>query len=318
MNPSVSVVYVNYNSSGLLLRSFASLLNQCKAVSFEVIIIDNASRDEEKEQLQAGLQDFPRGDIHLIFSEENLGFGRANNLGANQAKGDYLFFLNPDTLIVNDVISIFYEFLKKANLNIVGCGGSLLKSDLSPNDSYGNFPGLLQELAMTGLGFRFFIKNYRQTVAIAASVPDNSHREVDYIVGADIFIRTESFRLVKGFDENYFLYYEETDLFKMLKAGGLKSFLLPEARIVHYEGAASGEVYSGDFSVRKFRFLLKSKLYYYQKWFPSYKITLLNGILFFQILIQYLKGNMGHELRPLLTTYSEYIKSGHHPKSRLK
>ncbi len=303
MRPVVSVIYVNYNTSALLLQSVRSLVSNCCKVSMEIIVVDNGSSAGEIKALAA----LPE-NVVCIFSDQNLGFAGANNSAAGSARGRYLFFLNPDTLIVNDVISIFCDFLESSVPDIVACGGSLFKPDMSPNDSYGNFPGLRQELAMTGLGFRFFMKSYAQRVAIAASAPQNM-MQVDYLVGADIFIRKASFNRVGGFDENYFLYYEETDLFKKLAGVNQQCFIIPQAEIIHFEGGSLAEKTTGKFNLTKFRHLLKSKLYYHRKWFRTHHVFLLKGILYVQIVAQFLKGNMGPNLQPLLNALSESIKS---------
>ncbi|NEU10235.1 glycosyltransferase family 2 protein [Flavihumibacter sp. R14] len=302
MNPVVSVIYVNYNTSVLLLQSIRSLIDQTRQINFEVIIVDNASESLQKEILQKEIEGINDKNVRVIWSDKNLGFGKANNLAANDAIGKYLFFLNPDTIIITDVINIFSDFLNNAHPNTAACGGNLLKPDLSPNDSYGNFPGLRQELAMTGLGFRLLMKNYQRDIAVANAAPQGKSK-VPYIVGADIFIRRESFDLVKGFDENYFLYYEETDLFRALEAYGLESFIVPEAKIIHFEGAALDQIPGKGFSVSKFRFLLNSKMYYHRKWQPQWKGYILKTIVLLQIIAQFLKGKMGRDLKPLIKAY---------------
>lgn len=299
MNPAVSVIYVNYNTSALLLQSVRSLIDQTREITFEVIIVDNASEPLQREELR---KDLKEENVRVIWSDQNLGFGKANNLAAKEAKGNYLFFLNPDTIIITDVLNIFSAFLNTARPNIAACGGNLLKPDLSPNDSYGNFPGFRQELAMTGLGFRLLMKNYRQDIAVANTAP-HAPAKVSYIVGADIFIRRESFDLVQGFDENYFLYYEETDLFRTLKTHGLDSFIIPEARIIHFEGAALDQISGKGFSIGKFRLLLNSKLYYHRKWQPAWKADILKTIILLQIVTQFIKGKMGRDLKPLIRAY---------------
>ena len=302
MNSAVSVIYVNFNTSQLLLQSIRSLINVCRVVPFEILIVDNASAAEEKQQLQDGVSKLKVENIRILESDANLGFGAANNLAAKQSTAPFLFFLNPDTIIVNDVLTIFSDFLAQAPSNIGACGAKLLKPDLTTNDSYGNFPGIRQELAMTGLGFRFLMNNYRQNVAIAHAAPIR-RSTVPYIVGADIFIRREVFELLKGFDENYFLYYEETDLFRKMKAKAIQAYILPEAEIIHLEGAAVGQATDNQFNITKFRFLLRSKLYYHSKWQPAWKSAMIRIIVLVQIFIQFAKGNMGTRLAPLLRAY---------------
>jgi GT2 family glycosyltransferase len=306
MNPVVSVIYVNYNTSALLLQSISSLIVQCREIPFEILVIDNASKNDDKLNLQAGISELKHDHIHVQYSADNLGFSKANNFGAKQAKGKYLFFLNPDTLIVNDVIKIFCEFLDSANQNTVACGGNLLKEDGSPNYSYGNFPGLLYEICSIGFGLRYLFNDYYQKhVFIGRTVEGTEILKAPYITGADIFIRTDTFHLLTGFDENFFMYYEETDLFKRLEKEGYQSYIIPGAKIIHFEGGSVGKSSAGAFNYGKFEMTLRSKLYYFQKWFPQRNTRILKVVVLLQILVQYLKGNKGGNFNKLIRIYRE-------------
>jgi len=306
MHSVVSIIYVNYNTSGLIINSIISLQDQCRDIPFEIIIIDNSSSDKEKEILLSRFPD--EENVKIILSVTNLGFAKANNLGAFHSTGKYLFFLNPDTLILNDVLKTFYNFLETCDQKIVACGGNLLNPDLSPTSSYGNFPGILLELCNIGLGLSILLNGYyKKHVAISCKVSDELKRIVPYIVGADLFIRSESFNSIHGFDENYFMYYEETDLFLRLKKSGLESHLLPNAKIIHYEGGAIGKSDAKNFNYGKFEILLKSKMYYYKKW-HSKSASFIKAIILLQILVQYAKGKWGNDLRKLVSIYRKSIR----------
>lgn len=309
MNPAVSVIYVNYNTSGLLLQSISSLIIQCRRIPLEIIIVDNNSREEEKLNLQQGLDELKHESIHVIYSDTNAGFSRANNTGAKKAMGKYLLFLNPDTLVLNDVIYLFYEYLESAASHTAACGGNLLKEDLSPNYSYGNFPGLLYEVCSIGFGLRYLFNGYyEKSVFIGRTVEGTEPILAPYITGADIFIRTEIFRKMNGFDENFFMYYEETDLFMRLGKEGYHSRILPAARIIHFEGGSVGQIPSSAFNYAKFEMTLKSKLYYFSKWFPPSTVSTLKVVIMMQILVQYIKGNKGGSLKKLLHIYRQNIR----------
>ncbi len=297
--PLVSVVYVNYHTCQLLQESIRSLEEHCNTIDFEIIIVDNASGENEKNMFEEWLAMKALKNVTLIFSESNGGFSTGNNLAAKNARGKYLFFLNPDTLLLNDAISLFYDHLERSEPNVVACGGNLLKAAHSPNDSYGNFPGILLEACNVGLGLSFLLNGYyKKHIAIGCTISSERIMEVPYIVGADIFIKSEAFNAAGGFDENYFMYYEETDLFFRLKRLKYKSCILPMARIVHLEGGAVGKSSAKDFNYIKFEMILKSKLYYYKKWHAD-RLTVIKGLIKMQILIQYLKGKWGNDLKRL-------------------
>ena len=302
MNHSVSVIYVNYNSSDLLINSIRSLEQNCNRVSFDVIIIDNASRPEERSTISNWLEERESSNIRLICSEQNLGFAKANNLGASYTNAKYLFFLNPDTLILNDVIEIFYDFLESAGPDSVACGGNLLHEDLSPNSSYGNFPNILLELCNVGLGLSTLLgAYYKKKIAISCTIHDDNSQSVPYLVGAAVFLRSKEFKALDGFDPGYFMYYEETDLFLRFNKLKLQSHVLPQAKIIHYEGASVGANNPG-FNYNKFEMILNSRLYYYRKWLPG-KISLIKSLILMQIAVQFLKGKWGSDFGRLLAIY---------------
>ena len=130
MEIAVSIIIVNYNTAELLNDCIDSVQSKTVNVDYEIIVVDNNS---EKGSLDHLIEKYPT--VNFIFSEENLGFGRANNLGATKARGKYLFLLNPDTLLVNNAIAILYDFME-VNPESGVCGGNLYKADNSPAISY--------------------------------------------------------------------------------------------------------------------------------------------------------------------------------------
>lgn len=103
----VSVIIVNYNTLGLTSDCIESIIAQTSTVEYEIILVDNASTDGSKEVFAQDKR------IKYIYSDQNLGFGRANNLGIREAKGRYLFFLNSDTILLNNAVKLFFDFCEK-------------------------------------------------------------------------------------------------------------------------------------------------------------------------------------------------------------
>lgn len=304
--PLVSVIYVSYNCTELLLNSIQSLREHCTTIPFEIIIIDNASSADEISTLKQHVA-HDEG-VRVVLSKKNLGFGQANNLGSEEAVGKYLFFLNPDTIVQNDVVGIFYRYMESAGSQVAACGGNLLRPDHSPNDSYGNFPGILLEFCNIGLGFRYLFNRYfLEHVAIASEVRSDRLIRVPYIVGADIFIRADVFRETGEFDPAYFLYYEETDLFYRLAQRGYSSFIIPEARIIHLEGASIGESRQ-QFNPAKFHHLLRSKMTYFRKWHPR-SVALLKLVIAIQLIVQFGKGKLGRDFRFIRDEFNRSVRA---------
>ena len=111
----VSIIIVNYNSIDLTIDCVNSIFQQTADVKFEIIIVDNASKNKEAERLQAEFEN----SVKMIEAKINLGFGKANNLGTKYAAGDYVFFLNPDTVLMNNAVKILWEEMK--NNPDMGC-----------------------------------------------------------------------------------------------------------------------------------------------------------------------------------------------------
>lgn len=258
MNPQVSIIIVNYNSQQYLGDCIDSIYTYVSDVSYEIIVVDNAS---ESGSVQFIKQKYP--GVKLFVNSENKGFGAANNIGSRHASGDYLFFLNPDTILLDNALLRFYQFIEEEMPAAVSCGGNLITRNGDPTTSYGNFPSVLQEFG--DMGFRkFFKKYYDEYLSIGKTCKSLTVPAlVSYIVGADIFIKKNIFQEVGGFDEAFFLYYEETDLYFRLHSAGYKSYVLPQVKIIHLEG--SSLLGNGKLNIEKWAIWEKSKYHYFRK-----------------------------------------------------
>lgn len=252
----VSVIIVNYNTSALTLQCLCTLYEHTSGVSFEVIVVDNHSSDDSVSLIE---KNFPQ--VTLLKSDVNLGFGRANNLAAEQARGKYLFLLNSDTVVISNIIKVFYDYMEK-HANIASCGGNLLDRNGANAVSHGCFPSLFQEFS--DIGFRrLYRKKYVNHLSTGQKINEGNVDCIAYISGADIFIRRSVFEMMNGFDSNIFMYYEETDLYYRMAKADLKSSLLPYACLVHLEGGSFRSKQA--FSLKRFEMSWSSKLYFYRK-----------------------------------------------------
>lgn len=243
----VSIIIVNYNTKQLLADCLATVFEKTKDVAFEVIVADNASTDSSEEYIK---EHYP--SVKWINSGENLGFGRANNLGAKYASGKYLFLLNSDTLLLNNAIRIFFDYAESHQHEGIGTLGSwLLDKNEKPNNSFGFFPCPKNEIG-------YLLGKYQ-----LPSLSDiTEEKEVDYITGADLFIEKRLFDKLDGFDKNIFMYYEETDLQYRLAQRGLSRRIIPGPRIIHLEG---GSFENKGLSLKRFLMAQTSYNYYLRK-----------------------------------------------------
>ncbi len=257
----VSIIIVNYNSRQMLCDCLASVYKYTADIRFEIIVVDNASTDGSEQCVRSS---FPQ--VRWVDSGGNIGFGRANNLGAERAEGKYLFLLNADTLLLNNAVKLFFDYAEARQgerLGVLGC--HLCDKEGKPNNSAGDFPTPLSEIGYL-LG-KAGLAKARESAGAA---------DVGYVIGADMFVRRDVFHELGGFDPHFFMYYEETDLqYRMAQRGYLRR-LIDGPRIVHLEG---GSFAKGGLTFGRFVMAQKSYNYYLNKHFSGLRFVLYKGSL---------------------------------------
>ena len=253
---------VNYNTCNLLADCLETLYQFTRNVVFEVIVVDNASTDGSENFIR---KRYP--EVILINSGENLGFGRANNLGAKWAKGTYLFFLNSDTLLRNNAVRCFFEYAEcHRHIRLGAIGGFLLDVEGNVTSSGGNFPTPWSEIAYP----------LKRLLRIRSKMVLQDKR-IDFILGADLFVPRELFVRLGGFDNNIFMYYEETDLQYRMNAAGYERMLIASPKIVHLEG---GSFEKRGLSYKRFMMSQRSFNYYIRKHYKGLYYCLFRFVLF--------------------------------------
>jgi GT2 family glycosyltransferase len=262
----VSVIIVNYHSAKMVIDCINSIYDKTRGISYEIIVVDNASGDGSVETLREAFGE----KITLIDSAENLGFGKANNLGAKQACGKYLFLLNPDTLLVNDSIGILYEYME-AHPNTGVSGGNLFSPEMAPTPSFCRaFDDLRGEKRRASwrklLGDRVCAKLH---IGQEKPMPEFNHTDmpekVAYIFGADMMLPRSVFEQVGGFDPDFFMYGEEEELTWRITQLGYDVMSVPQAKIIHLEGATINVQHA--FNHRQFKMRMTGTMTYFLKRF---------------------------------------------------
>jgi GT2 family glycosyltransferase len=286
----LSIVVVNWNVKNLLRNCLQSLLNACQTtphLTSEIIIVDSASTDGSPEMVR---QEFPQ--IQLIASGQNLGYAGGNNIGAAVAQGRYIFLLNPDTVVRPDALSRMVEYLE-AQPRVGALGPQLLWPDGSIQSSRRRFPTLGSLFWESTLLGQWFPHNRQIEYYHLTGRPANQPQQVDWVVGAAILLRREAWLQVGPIDQDFFMYFEETDWCHRSAAAGWETHYLPAAQVVHYEGKSSEQVVAA----RTLRFQ-RSKLHYTHKYFGRAWATGLRLFLWFTFAFQWaeesLKWLLGH------------------------
>lgn len=247
----VSIIIVNYNTCRMTCECIDSIVEKTKDVEYEIILVDNASTDGSKEFFEKDSR------IRYIYSERNGGFGYGNNIGMKLAKGKYFFLLNSDTLLVNNAIKEFFDYAEKDNKKrVYGC---YLQA---PDGTYGCSFFYFPALTIKAFVIRFLKLKKKVTTDFLA-------KEVEVISGTDMFFERDVYDQLGGFDENIFLYGEESEWqYRMLKKG-YHSFLIPYPQIIHF-GGQSMEESSDKMAIRwkSHFYILKKHMHY-----PTYVLA---------------------------------------------
>ncbi len=255
---TISVVIVNWNVKDLLRQCLQSVIASEIQADVEIIVVDSASGDGSAAMVR---QEFPQ--IKLIASDKNVGYAKGNNIGAAQASGDYLFLLNPDTRLQANTLAALRAYLQ-AHPGVGVVAPQLLWPDGSVQSSRRRFPTVGTLFWESTLLQQWFPRNKVACVYLCDDSSPTQTTSVDWAVGAALFIRREVWQQVGGLDESFFMYFEETDWQYRVTQKGWKIHYLPAAKVTHYEGQSSGQV----FAARTIRFQ-RSKIRYAQKWFGA-------------------------------------------------
>jgi len=229
--PKISIILVSYNTKELTVQTINSIYEKTTDIDFEIIVVDNNSHDGTVSKIKETFQD----RVIVVENPNNSGFGIGNNIGSEIAQGKYLFFLNTDTILLNNSVKILSDYLD-TNETIGAVGGNLYTKDLKPATSINRFfPRVMSELD----SFFFNIPSkiyFRKNVFFNYSKSPIVFK--GNISGADLMIRKELFEEVGKFDKDFFMYYEETKMLHRVCAKGYTLASLPDVKIIHLEGAS--------------------------------------------------------------------------------
>lgn len=230
----LSIIIPSFNTKRYLANCLSSIFHQTKKISFEVIVVDNASSDGSPQMIK---KNFPQ--VKLIVNSKNLGYAKANNQGIKIAKGKYILFLNSDTIILDKAIEKCLKFMqKRKDIDILGC--QLLNEDKSLQPSGGFFPQLRRIFYMMvfidDLPFiNRLLKPYQQRrIDFYQKV-----RQLDWATGAFLLVKREVINKIGGFDPTFFMYSEEVDFCFRAKKAGFNIWFYPKAKIIHLKGKSS-------------------------------------------------------------------------------
>jgi len=232
----LSIIIVNWNTKELLKDCIKSIYKKTQNIDYEIIIVDNASKDGSVKMLK---EEFPQ--CITIASKENLGFAKGNNRAIQKANGKYILFLNPDTELKTEAIGGMINFMKENDeIGAIGC--KLLNRDGSIQFTCARkFPTPFNKFCFLTMLNRIF-----PTCKFVSSTEMNywdhlDSREVECLSGACVLTRKKIIDQVGGFDEKFFMYCEDVELCYRIKNHGWRIYYLAGEAIYHYSGASSNQ-----------------------------------------------------------------------------
>jgi GT2 family glycosyltransferase len=276
---TVSVIIVNFNGAKYTGACLASLFRYHPRETLDVIVVDNHSSDGSVESLT---KEFP--DVRFIALEENKGFGAANNAGVKHALCERLLFVNNDTLFIEEIITGLGNALNADPKNGM-VGPKLLNEDRTFQRSFGPFPTVVTEYRM------------KQSSAEPQHIDDLADAAtctVDWLTGAAFMMDKTVFNAVGGFDERFFLYFEDIDLNKKVRNEGYKICYVPSVQLIHLGGRSYGSMNPAiAFEYRR------SQLHYYDTHNSAAQSLLLRGYIAVKYLPKLFSAERNHSVRIL-------------------
>ncbi|MEO8324350.1 MAG: glycosyltransferase family 2 protein [Nitrospirota bacterium] len=232
-----SIIIVTYNSSSCIGACLAPLLDMSEV---ELVVVDNDSKDGTAVKLR---NEFPQ--VTLIALHDNIGFGRACNIGVAASNGAFFLFLNPDTIARAEAIRTLYEFHEKhPRVGIIG--GRLVDPSGLPLQSMGDTPsltGLVVDKPLAWMAKRVRSRGWLRKIlgrcSAKFSMPHEAQR-VAWVSGAFLGCRRSIWNEIGGFDEQFFMYYEDVDLCLRATQAGWEVWHIPDAVVEHQSGASFG------------------------------------------------------------------------------
>jgi len=312
MSVELSIIIVNWNGIKFLSDCLQSIIENPPRVSYQIVMVDNASSDGSFEWLKSGEVEAMTGAVNfnLLDNRENLGFGKANNLAIAQTDSPYVFLLNPDTIVKSGAINKLLETLRSGE-NIGAVAPRLLNGDGSLQQNVWGFPPTPLTILVEGLKLYKFLPakavshwlyrthwNYRERIA------------VPMFSGAAIMAKREMINRVGAFDESFHMYGEDAEWCIRINRRGWKTFFEPEAEIYHLGGQSAVQRW-GDIGTRVKE--EEAAIAFQKKCLPAYHVffnLLTRSLVLFVYLLKFFITNEKHyNIKPILKLQLNSLRS---------
>ena len=278
MKSIITFVLINYNTKEITKQAIESIYKTQEKKDFEIIVVDNASTDGSKEYFKEFENLY--NNFKYIYNNENVGFGKANNIGFKYANGNFIWVLNSDTILhtqnVNEIIE--KKFNKYPNVGVIVTKVLYEDGSLQPNvQSFSSLTTILLRLLKVGE----FVRNNKVLLNFFIWLPikpkliktylENFNKKrkeefIEWASGCSLIFKRALYEKLGGFDENFFMYTEDEEICYRVHKLGYKILYTPDIVVTHFEGKSNKNVKTNGFLLRE---KIKSEFYYYKKHFPE-------------------------------------------------
>ena len=283
----LSIIIVNFNVKYFLEQCLYSVFQAIKELQAEVFVVDNNSSDGSRDLLEGA---FP--DVNFIWNTENSGFAKANNIALKRVSGEYILFLNPDTLVPEDCFLKCIAFMRSQEdrcalgIHMLDGAGNFLK------ESKRSFPSPLTSLyKLSGLSSLFPHSKIFGSYHLG-NLDENANHEIDVLAGAFMMIPAKIIERVGAFDEQFFMYGEDVDLSYRIQEAGFKNYYFSESNIIHFKGESTRKG-----SLNYVRLFYKAMILFVRKHYGGTKAGVFNLSIQIAIIIRGLISALGQFIR---------------------
>lgn len=290
----LSVIIVNFNVRHFLEHCLWSVSRACEGIEAEIIVVDNNSTDDSVEMVRT---QFP--EVVLLANTDNPGFAKANNQGVSVARGKYILYLNPDTIVPEDCFVRCLSYMEQhPEAGALGCRLIDGKGQFLPESKRGFPSAWVAFCKISGLS-ALFPRSRKWNQYHMGFLPEHEICVVDVLVGCFMFCRKSVIDEVGGFDTDYFMYGEDIDLSYKISKAGFKNVYFPETTVIHYKGESTKKG-----SLNYVRMFYQAMIIFARKHFQSSQrslyVFLIQLAIYFKAILSFCSGLLSRLRMPLL------------------
>ena len=311
---TLSIVIISKDTKGLLKDLLLSIQSDTSLAPSlrETFVVDNGSADGTDGMVR---NEFPW--VSLVRNEKNMGFAASTNQGFRRSTGDFVLFLNSDTILMEGELSKMLRYMA-LNPDVGICGPQLVYGDMRLQRSSAAIPSLMSEIVPQSVLERIFHDKYpgRQNASGRGAPPHTSgndagraDRDVDSLIGAAVMVRRQAMERVQGFDERFFFFLEETDLCVRMRSHGFRVVLYPEARVIHLQGKTVRKNWvmgRMEYNISMYKFMRKHHGPVYYRCFESVRLIKVTVFLTLLTCLPFLL--IGERARRTYAYYARLVK----------